>query len=318
MPVEIRDRKDKLTAEKSNDSISERNVIMFAGKGGVGKTTCAAATALNFASNGNRTLALSTDPTPSLGHIFNVKDRQKPVKVADGLYMDEIGVKQVKEMWDSRFGPDIHAVFSSIVDVGYEEFIDFVSSVLPGMRDEFMVDYIREMTLRKEFHRVVWDTAPLGQTLGLLDTPSMLAKHLKTAPRIYSRLKLGSHSKRSVLDIIKGWEELSAIDTDFLRNEVGFVIVTIPEALAVEQLDDIFAEFAGHELKIECLVINNVIEDIQSDFLLTKSQQQNTYISALYDRYPDLKIVKLPMFPYEIKGREKIEQIRQRLFGNNV
>jgi len=305
-----------MTLKETGNSISDRNVVMFAGKGGVGKTTCAAATALNFAVNGNKTLVLSTDPTPSLRHIFNMREQQKPVKIAGSLYLDEIGVEQVKQMWDGKFGREVYEVFSSFVDLEYEEFVEFVSAVLPGMRDEFMVDYIREMVLRNEYQKVVWDTAPLGQTLGLLDTPSMLAKHLRTAPRIYTRLKLGGESKRSVLDIIKGWEELSAKDTDFLRNEVGFVMVTIPEALAVEQLYDIFGEFARHGLKIECLVINNVIEDITSDFLLTKSRQQNMYISMLYERCHDLKIVKLPMFPYEIKGMERIKQIRERLFGD--
>ena len=307
-----------MTFRETKSSISDRKVVMFAGKGGVGKTTCAAATALNFAINGNKTLVVSTDLTPSLRHIFDMRKQKKPIKISGSLYLDEIGMQQVKQMWDDKFGREVYGVFSSFVDVEYEEFVDFVSEILPGMREEFMVDYIRELTLRKEYQKVVWDTAPLGQTLGLLDTPSMLAKHLRTAPRIYTRLKLGGESNRSVLDIIKGWEELSARDTDFLRNEVGFVIVTIPEALAVEQLDEIFSEFVRHQLKIECLVINNVIEDVSSDFLLAKSRQQNVYISTLYDRYHDLRIVKLPMFPYEVKGMEKISQIHARLFGDRA
>src|SRR4030042_5456384 len=94
--------------------------------------------------------------------------------------------------------------------------------------------YIRGLTVANEYDKVIWDTAPLGQTLGLLTMPAMLGKHLRMAPRVYSRLKLGDKSKRSVLDIIKGWEELSAVDMDFLKQGVEFVLVTIPEALAVE------------------------------------------------------------------------------------
>ena len=293
---------------------SKRNVIMFAGKGGVGKTTCAAATALHYASLGEQTLAISTDPTPSLCHIFEASRQGKPAMISSNLYFDEIGLAKVKEMWDGKFGREVYEVFSSFVAVEYEEFVDFIISILPGMRDEFMVDYIREVAGRNEYERVIWDTAPLGQTLGLLRMPAMLGKHLKTAPRIYSKLKLGGESKKSVLDIIRGWEELSARDIDFLRDEVEFVIVTIPEALAVEQLDDIFEEFDKHQLKIERLVINNVIKDTSSEFLVTKARQQREYIEILHDRYPKLKLVELPMFPHEIKGMDKLKDIEKNLF----
>jgi len=287
---------------------------MFAGKGGVGKTTCAAATALHYASLGKRALAISTDPTPSLSHIFEAEPCQGLTKISTTLYLDEIGVEEVKEMWDRRFGREVYEVFSSFVAVEYEEFADFVTSILPGMRDEFMVDYIRELTGRKEYEKVVWDTAPLGQTLGLLRMPAMLRRHLKTAPRIYSRLKLGGESKKSVLEIIKRWEGLSARDMDFLRDEVEFVIVTIPEALAIQQLSDIFDEFHRHELKIERLIINNVIKDTSSEFLLTKARQQRKYIEILHDEYPNVTMIELPMFPHEIKGVDKLKDIRRSLF----
>jgi hypothetical protein len=62
----------------------------------------------------------------------------------------------------------------------------------------------------------------------------MLREHLKPAPRIYSQLKLGRETKRPVLEIIKSWEKLSQEDMDFLKRNVGFTLVTIPEALAFE------------------------------------------------------------------------------------
>lgn len=296
------------------DSVGRRSVIMFAGKGGVGKTTCAAATALHYASLGKQTLVISTDPTPSLCHIFERRRQQKPTKVSRTLDLDEIGVEKVKEMWDEKFGREVYEVFSSFVAVEYEEFVDFITSVLPGMRDEFMVDYIREVVGRDGYEKVVWDTAPLGQTLGLLRMPAMLGKHLRTAPRIYSKLKLGGEGKKSVLDIIKGWQGLSARDMEFLKDEVEFVIVTIPEALAVQQLDDIFDEFDRHELRIERLIINNVIKDTSSEFLVTKAKQQREYIEILRDTYPNVRMVELPMFPHEIKGVDRLKDIRRNLF----
>lgn len=289
-------------------------VTMFAGKGGVGKTTCAAATALHYASLEEETLIISTDPTPSLSHIFEIKDEQKPARVRQSLDLAELGLDEIREMWDKKFGHEVYEVFSSFVSVGYEEFADFITSILPGIRDEFMVDYIRELSNGNKYQKIVWDTAPLGQTLGLLETPTMLRKHLKPAPRIYSRLKVAAKSRRSVLDILKGWEKLSVEDMDFLRGEVRFVIVTIPEALAVEQLEYIFGEFDRYGFSVGQLIINNVIKEVGSPFLHAKAEQQRGYIELLHDRYGRMKIVELPLFPYEIKGVERLQDIEGILF----
>lgn len=292
---------------------NDNPIIMFVGKGGVGKTTCAAATALNYASAGEQTLAISTDPTPSLLHIFEVDSQREPGRILDYLHLRELGMPEIKEMWDKKFGREVYDVFSSLVSIDYAQFVDFITQILPGLGDEFMVDYIRELHKENQYSRVIWDTAPLGQTLGLLQMPAMLGRHLKTAPRIYSRLKLGRASKKSVLDIIRDWEKLSNEDLYFLKHAVRFIMVTIPEALAVKQLDKVFAEFDKYELKIERLIINNVIKDEDSEFLITKAEQQREYIKILHDRYSDMKVVEIPMFPQEIKGTERLRTLGKYL-----
>jgi arsenite-transporting ATPase len=304
--------------EVSSDAAAIDNgtgVTMFAGKGGVGKTTCAAATALHYASLGHETLVLSTDPTPSLSHIFELNGHQKPEKVARGLFLAEIGMEEAKQMWDEKFGREVYSVFSSFVSVSYPEFVDFISSILPGLRDEFMVDYIKELVRGGKYGRIVWDTAPLGQTLGLLQTPAMLSRHLKPAPRIYSRLKLGAETRRSVLDIIRGWERLSREDMDFLQKGVRFNLVTIPEALAVEQLDGIVGELDSLGFQIGRLVINNVIKEPSSGFLMTRAEQQRRYIEILREKYRHLPVTELPMFPREIKGMDRLRDISKSLFN---
>jgi arsenite-transporting ATPase len=298
-----------------NNNPDKKLVTMFAGKGGVGKTTCAGATALHHASDSGETLVISTDPTPSLSHIFEVADKAKPVRVLEGLSLAELGLKEIKQMWDKKFGPEVYEVFSSFVAVDYDEFAEFVTSILPGLHDEFMVDYIKELSQAGTYEHIVWDTAPMGQTLGLLQTPAMLREHLRPAPRIYSRLKLGSRTRRSVLDIIKGWEKLSGEDMEFLRQGVSFVIVTIPEALAVEQLDGILEEMGRYGFRADQLVINNVIKEIGgSSFLQARADQQRGYIERLYQKYAGIRIVEVPMFPHEIKGLERLRKVGEYLF----
>jgi len=293
---------------------NQSSITMFTGKGGVGKTTCAAATALYHADSGGQTLAISTDATPSLSHIFGLCGYRKPAHVQTSLYINEVGQQEVREMWDRKFGREVHEVFSSLVAIDYEEFVEFMTSVLPGLGDEFMVDYIRELHRSGSYKTIVWDTAPLGQTLALLETPALLEKHLRMAPRIYSKLRLGQSSREPILDILKRWERLSADNMDFLRNEVQFNMVTIPEALAVEQLDGIFSELDRYGLKVRQLIINNVLKDDDSEFLQTKARQQRHYLEIIHNKYSDLPIVELPMFPYELTGLDRLKEAAGILF----
>jgi arsenite-transporting ATPase len=279
-------------------NINVTNITMFTGKGGVGKTTCSAATAVQYASSGP-TLTISTDATPSLSHIFEISYEGKPTQVLPSLYIHEVGEVEIKEMWDRKFGREVYEVFSAFVDIGYEEFVEFMTSMLPGLGEEFMVDYIRELSLKGTYLNIVWDTAPLGQTLTLLGTPTLLGNHLRMAPRVYSRLKVGRQSREPVLEILKRWEKLSAENMEFLRNDVNFTMVTIPEALAVEQLEGVFRELSKYGLSVKQIIINNVVKSEESEFLKTKARQQKQYLKHIYEKYSHLEIVELPMFPQE-------------------
>lgn len=297
-----------------NSRMSQSRVSMFTGKGGVGKTTCSAATALHNAATGAKTLIISTDATPSLAHIFEINGNCKMAQVGESLYVNELGEAEVREMWDARFGREVYEVFSALVAIEYEDFVEFMTSVLPGLSDEFMVDYIRELSRRGEYEALVWDTAPLGQTLALLQTPALLEKHLRMAPRVYSRLKVGPQTREPVLDILKRWEKLSAANMDFLREQVDFTLVTIPEALAVAQLDGIFGELARYGLKVRRLVINNVIRDDGAPFLRSKMAQQKGYLELIYRKYGSLPIVEIPAFPYELKGLARLKEVAKVLY----
>jgi arsenite-transporting ATPase len=293
------------------------NITMFTGKGGVGKTTCSAAAALHYAAQGP-TLTISTDATPSLSHIFEVTDKQKSVSLPPDLSISEIGEREIREMWDAKFGREVYEVFSAFVDIDYESFVEFMTSVLPGLGEEFMVDYIRETAKKGVYENIVWDTAPLGQTLGLLETPALLGNHLKMAPRIYSKLKLGKRSREPVLDILKRWEELSAANMDFLRNDVTFIMVTIPEALAVEQLAGTLRELDKYGLSVRRIIINNVVKTGESEFLKIKALQQERYLKHIHEKYSGLKIAELPMFPQEVKGLPKLREVEKILFQGGI
>lgn len=295
--------------------LGSKKVTMFCGKGGVGKTTSAAATALHHAMSGKKTLIISTDFTPSLRDIFEVDSAAKPARVTDNLYLDEISYDNVKVLWDKKFGPQVYDLFSTFVEIDYQDFVGYVATMLPGIRDEFMVDYIRELSESGEYERVVWDTAPAGQTLGLLRMPSLMNHHLKPAFKIYSSLKSTHKLKRSVLGVIKDWEQLSNKDMAFLKEQVQFNLVTIAEALAVRQLHDIFEEFKSYGLGVNHIVINQVVEDADSPFLRRKAQLQQKYLTEVEGSY-GTGSTRVPLFPYEIRGVERLKEVERRLFSS--
>lgn len=294
--------------EAAMDS-SGYGIRVFLGKGGVGKTTCAAATALHFAEAGEPTLVLSTDPTPSLSHIFDRQRSEPEHEIVEHLFLTELGLEEVRTMWDERFGREVYDVFSAFVDVKYDTFVEFMTSVLPGLNEEFMVDYVRRLALEDRYRRIVWDTAPLGQTLALLGTPALLARHLRLAPRVYSHLRTSGERRESMMDVLRRWESLASLCMEFLRQSVQFVMVTIPEALALRQLDDVFRELERYELKVEHLIVNNVITTADSPFLVQKAAQQQDHMRQLRQRFGQLPITEIPLFPQEIRGLDRLRQV---------
>lgn len=284
-------------------------VDVFLGKGGVGKTTCAAATALSLADAGRDTLVLSTDPTPSLSHIFDLSGRQRESAFGDHLRITELGLEEVRAMWDEEFGRDVYAVFSAFVDVPYETFVEFMTSVLPGLNEEFMVDHIRKLAGAGKYAHLVWDTAPLGQTLALLGTPALLAEHLRMAPRVYSHLRTSGAGRESIMDVLHRWSALAETCMNFLRTNVRFTLVTIAEALAVRQVDGVLAELARYGLRVSRVIVNNVVTTRDSAFLRDKAEGQRVQLGVLRGKFGDVPLVEIPLFAHEIRGVERLRDI---------
>lgn len=293
--------------------MKQKIITVFTGKGGVGKTTCAAATALHHANSRRRTLVISTDPTPSLADIFEQPGNTHQSQVTDYLYMHELGLNEIKHMWETKFGREVYEVFSSFVSIEYAQFVDFMTSIVPGLGEEFMLDYVRELSLKDDLDVIIWDTAPLGQTLTLLETPTLLRQHLRMAPRIYSRLKVGAQSRKPVLEILKRWEQLSAANVNFLHNEVKIRAVTIAEALAVNQINGVLAELDRYGLKLEQIIVNNLAPGGESPFLTQRAEQQKRYLQLIREIISDLPMIEIPMFSVEIKGLKMLNRFAEHL-----
>ena len=304
-----------------------KRLIMIGGKGGVGKTTCASAIALHFSLQGKKTLIISSDPTPSLSDIFEMEigDQETPIKNVKDLYGVEVSSEVVLKKWKERFGPEIYEIVSSFASVDYD-FVEYIGSA-PGIEEEYMLNYILELVEGGQYDLVVWDTAPAGHTLRLLHLPQIFLKHLEAATKFYMNLysyfeKLKESvklkkGKRSLLEIISGWENLAEKVVSFIRDsqKSDFIIVTIPEALGVRQTERIIKDFDEYQLKVNHLIVNYVIQEADCNFHKMRKEMQQNYIKILKDLYSHrIRLIELPLMPHEIKGVERINKISEILF----
>jgi arsenite-transporting ATPase len=294
--------------------------MMFGGKGGVGKTTSSATTALHFAARGCRTLIISSDLTPSLSDIFEaqVGAAETPIPGVPNLWGLEINPDEVMRRWRVKFGPEVYDAAQVFVDMPYDDLVDYVG-MAPGIQEEFCLDFVLERVRGGQYDLVIWDTAPAGDTLRLLELPYKFLEHLRVAPKMYlgvrDKLKL---NKVPFLDLIASWRALSQEITDFFRSPANaeFILVTIAEALGVYQAERVLGELDRLGLQVRHLVVNHVIADGDCPFHRQRQAMQRPYLERLAEEYAQrLEITYVPMFADEIKGVERLQELERALFA---
>lgn len=301
------------------------HIIMFCGKGGVGKTTAASATALHFAHKGLRTLLISTDPAPSLSDILetNVRGKITPVPKVAGLDAVELDFEAVVEMWKEKFGGEVYDVISSFLPVD-EDIIEYIAGA-PGIDEEFALSYVYDVYTGGQYDVIIWDTAPAGGTLSLLNVQETFYIHLGEAAKMYVRVRKAletltkGRARRDPLKIIGEWEELAKNVLDMIRDEkTQAFLVTIPEALGVIQTERIAKDFERFGVNIGGVVVNYVLTKEaaeQSEFNRRRRDMQLRYVIQVEETYGDMvPVVILPLLPTEVKGIDALNEVVKQLF----
>lgn len=300
-------------------SLGDHHVMIFGGKGGVGKTSCAAAASIYWANSGLDTLILSSDLEPSLSDIFEIStlDSPNPKKLANHLWGIEIKTEEVMRRWKLKYGPEIYAAASALVDMEYEQVVDYVA-LAPGIQEEFLLEYIHDLAHNSDYERIVWDTAPAGDTLRLLGFPEKLLSHLRLAPRVYMDIRDRFNlSQMPFSEIIASWSELSARIKEWLcdRTQLGATLVTIPESLAVYQTERLVSKFTEFGIHVDNLIINRVLDQNEGEYAQRQASLQKPNIRRLRHLFDsEMTVVEVPAMG-EIRGMESIFALSSHLTG---
>lgn len=298
-------------------------IIIFSGKGGVGKTTCATATALHFALNDCKTLLISTDPAPSLSDILEKNVRGKIVSIEEikNLEVIELDNELILENWKKEFGPQVYEVISSFLPVG-KEIIDYVAGA-PGIDEEYSLAYLLNFFQSDTYEVIVWDTAPAGGTLTLLKLQEKFYHHLDEAAGLYIRLKktltkLTGGEEKNPLELIHRWQKLAQNILKMVRDKnTQAIIVTIPEALGINQTERLVKELGSFGINISKVLVNYIITEelCKCTFHQERKEMQKKYLTILEELYGNKPgLVFLSQFASEVKGIEKIKKVGNLLF----
>ena len=249
----------------------ELKLILFGGKGGTGKTTSAAASAIHLARTNpdKRILLVSTDPAHSLGDSFDFRigSQITPIKDAPGLSALEIDASELLVDFKEKHGNAIKKLADRGTYFDQQDIADFFCLSLPGLDELMAIIKVADVLRANDYDLIILDTAPTGHTMRLLDLPEQMLKWIQVLDlmqdkhRYLSKQFLGVYIKDDAdefLDIMS--EDVKKVRA-LLLNSVAteFVPVTIPETLSINETERLVVFLKNHGIPVKNIIVNRVI-----------------------------------------------------------
>ena len=311
--------------------------ILYGGKGGVGKTTCAAGTAYRLAKEGHETLVISTDPAHSLSDSFDTAVSSEPTEIDDGLWAVEVDPEEAMEEYRETF-EEVPEKLASGIGAGMGLDTDEVDEGMGGLFDDMMdapgsdeaagMYKFMEYMESDRWDYIVFDTAPTGHTLKLLQLPEVMDSMVGRLVRIRSQL---SNVFGTLTGIFGGDDDEDSTTQDRLErmsdrienvrsklvdpDHTEFRVVLVPESMAVLETQRLIERLSRFEIPVRTVVVNKVMEDVNEDceFCLDRWEVQQKNLKEVEEKFGGLEIVRLPLMREEVRGTEALEKVGARL-----
>ena len=302
-------------------------MIIYTGKGGVGKTSVAAATALRAAELGHRTIAISTDQAHSLADSLEIALTGQPKNIAPNL--DALEVDVLYEM-EHRWKEIDKYLADFLSSQGIEGVTAKEMAVWPGMELLSALFYIWEYSQTKQYDVVILDTAPTGETLRLLSFPDISDWYFDKMYRVLKNtIKLARATVGRVMSAPLPSDDLFN-DIDEIRQRLKMVknilddpkitsvrLVVNPERMVINETKRAFTYLSLYNLTVEALIINRLLpEEDTGGYFKEKLEEQKFYMNVIEESFSPLKMLKATQFSTELVGRASLEKLADMLFGD--
>jgi arsenite-transporting ATPase len=309
------------------------DVLLYGGKGGVGKTTCAAATGLALARAGRETLVVSTDPAHSLADAYEADLGGTPVAVESGLDAVETDPEAGTEGYRRLFAAVAAALDDAGIDLdaaAVEEL--FTGGALPGGDELAALDALATYADDDRWDAVVFDTAPTGHTLRLLDMPETVGTGVRTAMSLREQVRRKASAARTM--VLGPYATLgrsrrgddTASDEEFLAlaermdavagvlrdpDRTDFRVVCTPERLVLAETERLVARLRSFEIPVGSVLVNRVLADPNPDCdrCRTQADRQAAVLEDIEAAFPGRPVQSLPDLTGTAAGESVLDEL---------
>ena len=306
-------------------------ILLFSGKGGVGKTSLAAATGVRLAEFGHRTLVMSIDPAHSLadsfdlgGDLFHTKTSD-PFPISDKLSIFELNIqKEIKRHWQ-----EISAYVTSVLrTTGISGVEAEELAILPGMEELSAMMYINEYRREQRYDVIVLDAAPTAESMRFISMPTTLdwyMKHifpfqrnlLKAVRPIANRVAPFELPTDSYFANIRNlFEKLEGVD-DLMEDPytTSVRLVTNPEKMVLRETQRAFVYFSLHGLTVDAVIVNRLLpRNVTDVFFAEWHTSQEKVLEEIEEYFAPVPVRRVPLFAHEVLGKERLRELARVLY----
>lgn len=303
-------------------------VILFTGKGGVGKTSLAAATAVRAAEQGHRTMVLSTDIAHSLSDSLDLQLGNEPRRILPNLWGQEIEIYQTMEDYWGTIQRYISALMAWR---GMGGVVADEVAVLPGMEELANLLYISRYQKEGNYDLVVVDSAPTGETLRLLSFPDMMqwwmnrlfpiqrrvASVMRPVVGAVSDIPLpGNNVLDAVAELYAELEDVHKLLIDSQRSSVRLVVN--PEKMVIKEAQRTLTYLNLFGYATDAVIVNRILpEGLRDDYFTNWKASQLKYREYIDQAFSPLPILNMPLLDQEVVGLEMLRRMARGVYGDD-
>ncbi|WP_068672552.1 ArsA family ATPase [Oceanobacillus sp. Castelsardo] len=299
----------------------EKRIIFIGGKGGVGKSTTAAAIAWKSANSGFKTLLVSTDPAHNLGDIFNKKIGGETTRVFENLFALEIDPEIETTKYINQVKENIKGTVNATMMQEVHRQLD-TAKASPGADEAALFDKIIAVILEEShsFDKIIFDTAPTGHTIRLLSLPELmgiwieglLKRRKKTNDNYTQLLNDGEPIEDPIYDVLKERKDRFQKAREVLldRKNTGFIFVLNAERLPILETKKAIDLLDKYHLHVKTVVVNKILPEIaDGEFLQQRKEYEKQYLTQIKETFKQQQLILVPLFANDITNKQQLEKI---------